>query len=116
MYFGDKPKLEVSMRNFKETQPLSAKNQIIKDKREALAKALTKKNKSKEFNADLNNKMEALREKYGDLNFGRYEVIHALFGSTMEVKPDPDYYITDDFPKEDSIHKFIDFLVKKYQI
>jgi hypothetical protein len=96
--------------SFKQTPD---RNQEVKNKIINLYKTLPKE-KIREVYDAIAAHGNKIRSKYPECQ--RYEIFHALAGSTMDSTAKPGYYIKEDFPGEDSIEEFVNNLVTKYSI
>lgn len=88
--------------------PFSEKHEVLRNKLKDFESLLSDEY-FKKVNEDIYAFCKNLEEKYSD--FSRHQIYHALIGSGMDSSID----IVDDFPGEDSVEKFIENLVQKYE-
>jgi len=92
--------------------PFSEKNQIIKNKLDNLFKNFSG-NKRELFN-EISSHAIYLQKKYPDCK--KYEVFYVLSFSGLSSENGSNYFISEDFPGNDSVELFIDSLITKYKV
>lgn len=92
-------------------RPVSERDQRIKDSMANTRKAFAdSKEKMYAFQDEIIKRYNYIKSRYPD--YGKRIILHVLTGSGLSISETN--VIEEDFPGEDSIEKFVDYLAKKY--